>query len=204
MTDLPALSPRQRILEAVVTCIEKDGFNNLTTRKIAEQAGTNIASINYYFRSKDLLVTEALAMTLQHMMEDVFALIEAPERPFPEMLEEVFTYLIDGGLRFPGTIMAHLYPVLVERRTDTPVVQDFHKVFELLVGRAAREYPAIPLDDLRLALAQVLSSAIFTMLSPGFFRLVAPLDLSQPEAPRLWASYLRQAFAHNMEIGLEK
>jgi AcrR family transcriptional regulator len=201
MNDQPTHSPRQRILEAVVTCIEKDGFNNLTTRKIAEQAGTNIASINYYFRSKDLLVSEALAMTLQHMMEDVVAVIETPNQPFLEILEDVFVYLIDGGLRFPGTIMAHLYPVLVEKRIDTPVVQDFHKVFELLVRGAAQEYPAIPTDELRMALAQVLSSAIFTMLSPGFFRLEAPLDLSQPEAPRGLARYLTQTFAQSLAIG---
>jgi AcrR family transcriptional regulator len=201
MTDLPALSPRQRILEAVVTCIEKDGFNNLTTRKIAEQAGTNIASINYYFRSKDLLVSEALAMTLRHMMEDVVALIETPGRHFLEVLEEVFCYLIDGGLRFPGTIMAHLYPVLVEKRMDTPVVQDFHKVFELLVRRAAQEYPILPTDALRMALAQVLSSAIFTMLSPGFFRRVTPLDLALPEAPRRLARYLTQTLAQSLAIG---
>jgi AcrR family transcriptional regulator len=201
MSEQASLSPRQRILEAVVTCIEKDGFNNLTTRKIAEQAGTNIASINYYFRSKDLLVSEALAMTLRHMMEDVVALIETPGRPFLEILEEVFGYLIDGGLRFPGTIMAHLYPVLVEKRMDTPVVHDFHKVFERLVSGAAQEYPATPTDELRMALAQVLSSAIFTMLSPGFFWLVSPLDLSQPEAPRRLAGYLTQAFAQSLAIG---
>lgn len=198
MTEQTALSPRQRILEAVITCIEKDGFNNLTTRKIAEQAGTNIASINYYFRSKDLLVSEALAMTLRHMMEDVMALIEDPEQPFPEMLEGVFIYLIEGGLRFPGTIMAHLYPVLVERRFDTPVVQNFDMVFERLVSSAAQEYPATPPDELRLAMAQILSSAIFTMLSPGFFGRVTPLDLSQPEAPRRLARYLTRLFERSV------
>ena len=42
------IPPRQLILEAVVTCIEKYGIDKLTTRRIAEAAGTNVASINYY------------------------------------------------------------------------------------------------------------------------------------------------------------
>src|SRR5574341_1009582 len=58
MADKEPLSPRDQILGAVLTAIEKHGIDSLTTRKIAEEAGTNIASINYYFRSKDLLVEE--------------------------------------------------------------------------------------------------------------------------------------------------
>ena len=57
----------------MIDCIEKDGINNLTTRAIAREAGTNIASINYYFRSKDALVAEALQMSLDHMLGDIRA-----------------------------------------------------------------------------------------------------------------------------------
>ncbi len=67
---------RRAILEAVVTCIEKYGIDKVTTRKIAVEAGTNIASINYYFRSKDELIEETLSMTIHHMMEDVFLAID--------------------------------------------------------------------------------------------------------------------------------
>ena len=50
---------RGLIIEAVIDCIEKYGIDKVTTRRIAEQAGTNIASINYYFRSKDVLLAAA-------------------------------------------------------------------------------------------------------------------------------------------------
>jgi AcrR family transcriptional regulator len=200
MTGQAALTPQERILEAVVVCIEKDGYENLTTRKIAELAGTNIASINYYFRSKDRLVAEALSMTLRHMLEDIYALIEQPEQPFLEMLEEVFFYLIDGGLRFPGVILAHLHDVLNEKRYDRPVVSAMREVFELLASRADRAYPGAPQERLRLALWQASSAVFFTMLAPGFFQPVAPLDLDHPEGTRRLARYLTRVFVESVEI----
>jgi len=85
MTGLP---PEKRILEATIACIEQDGIDNLTTRKIAEQAGVNIAAINYYFRSKERLVEEAKQMTLEHMRGDLLEIVEQVETPFLQRLEE--------------------------------------------------------------------------------------------------------------------
>ncbi len=200
MTGQPPLSPRQRILEAVIACIEKEGIDALTTRKIAEQAGANIASINYYFRSKELLVSEALALTLDHMLEDIYALFEPGDRPFLEILEEVFDYLIEGGLRFPGIILAHLYGVLVDKRYDAPVVKAMHTVFELLVKRALQAHPNAAEDQVRMALAQVSASVFFLMLAPGFFQAAAPLDLAQPGATRRLAGDMTRMFARRAGI----
>ncbi len=171
--------PRQLILEAVITCIEKYGIDRLTTRKIAEEAGTNIASINYYFRSKDDLLAETLDMTINHMMEDVFIAIEDCQKPFDVALEEVFFYLVDGAVRFPGISTAHLYAAVVEKRYDSPGRQAMARVFEKLVARALSEYPSRDSDQIRFLLAQVVSSLMFTMLAPGFFTLpekFQPLD----------------------------
>ncbi len=199
MTDAP-LSPRQRILEAVVTCIEQDGVNNLTTRRIAEQAGTNIAAINYYFRSKDLLVTEALAMTLRHMLGDLDAL-SAADVPFPQALEQALSYLIAGGQRFPGTIMAHFYPILVERRSDTPGAQSLRQAFDLLAERAVHSYPAFPPEQVRLALFQVVASVFFVLLSPGMLSGAVPLDLAGADAPAFLARYQTEAFLRILGVG---
>lgn len=200
MTD-PAPSARQRILEAVVTCIEQDGLNTLTTRRIAEQAGTNIASINYYFRSKDLLVAEALAMTLRHMLGDL-AELGGADGPFPQVLEQALTYLIAGGQRFPGTIVAHFYPILIEHRYDTPGAQSLRQVFDLLAGRAVQSYPAIPAGQVHLALFQVIASTFFGMLVPGMFVDAIPVDPNGPEAPAFLARYQTGAFLRL--LGLDK
>src|SRR5512140_2849807 len=105
---------RQLILEAVVTCIEKDGIDKVTTRKIAVEAGTNIASINYHFRSKDELMAEALSMTIKHMLEDVFVAIDDTQHSFEAALANVVFYILDGSRQFPGISRAHLYRAVMQ------------------------------------------------------------------------------------------
>lgn len=194
------LPPRERILEATINCIEREGLNNLTTRRIAEEAGANIAAINYYFRSKDALVAEALDLTLKHMMGDVFAYLDDPEKPFYDILEEVFFYLIDGGQRFPGIIMAHIYGALVEKRPGTPVMKVFQQLSERLVARAAQEYPRRAPEALRTGLAEIMAAVIFSSLVPEFFRVQAELDLSQPDATRRMAKYMVALFEKSIEL----
>jgi DNA-binding transcriptional regulator YbjK len=54
------LSPEERIRLAALECIEELGLKEATVRAIAAKANMNPAAVNYYFRSKDRLVEEAL------------------------------------------------------------------------------------------------------------------------------------------------
>ncbi len=184
---------RQAILEAVVTCIEKYGIDKVTTRKIAVEAGTNIASINYYFRSKDELIEETLSMTIRHMMEDVIAAIDDAGKPFDAALTELVSYLIDGGRRFPGISKAHLYRAVVQGDKQSISAQVFTKVFDHLAQRAVREYPSKSPKELRFALSQMLSSIMFFMLSPDFFPLSREYQFTNTRnTGTLTDSYTRQ------------
>ena len=172
-------SPRQLILDAVVDCIDKYGIDKLTTRKIAKEAGTNIASINYYFRSKDDLVAETLSMTINHMMQDVFTAVDNQQQSFDAVLTEVFFYLIDGSARFPGISKAHLYAAVVEKNYDSPGGKAMTRVFEKLVERAGSEYPLKDRDHIRFLIAEIVTSLLFSVLAPGFLLLpekFQPLD----------------------------
>jgi AcrR family transcriptional regulator len=46
------------ILEAAADILVRDGFQRLTTNRIAERAGVNIASLYQYFPGKDAIVAE--------------------------------------------------------------------------------------------------------------------------------------------------
>ncbi len=187
---------RHLILEAVVACIEKYGIDKVTTRKIALEAGTNIASINYYFHSKDELLAEALSMTINHMLEDVFIAIDDLHLPFERMLANVFFYLLDGSLKFPGVSRAHLYKSVVERDRDSVSVRAMVKLFDRLSQRAAHEYPARAPQEIRLAVSQVLSSILFSMLAPDFFPLSREYRPTSPKNVRgLADSYAKRLSA---------
>ena len=180
---------RQLILEAAVTCVERDGIEGVTTRKIALEAGTNIASINYHFRSKDELLSQVMEMTIRHMLQDVVAAIEA-DAPFETTLREVIFYLIDGSLRFPGITRAHLQQAIAGHKHGSTSARAMRRVFDRLAARAIKSFPKQPRAELRLRLAQVLSSILFVMLAPEFFGLPAPYRISNKSAAaRLSESY---------------
>ncbi|HVM71437.1 MAG TPA: TetR/AcrR family transcriptional regulator [Anaerolineales bacterium] len=194
------IPPRQLILEAVVTCIEKYGIDKLTTRKIAETAGTNIASINYYFRSKEALVEQALSMTINHMLEDVSAAIADRQRPFLEAFEDVLFYLLEGNLRFPGITAAHLYDAVFEGKADTLGLQAMNRVYEEVAARAVQEYPGKDPQAVRFALSRILAATLFSMLSPHFFQAVDALKLEDAQDCHVLARRSMQLFASALGI----
>lgn len=165
---MTAPTTRQTILEAAVACIEEYGLAKATTRRIARAAGTNVASINYHFRTKDDLMAEVLSMTIQHMLEDVIAAIDEPGRSLVATVEDVFYYLIEGARRFPGITTAHIDTILVQKQYDAPAGQAIRGVFRRLLERATQEYPRDDPAELEFALAQVAAAILLTMTAPDY------------------------------------
>jgi len=58
------LSTKETILKATLELIKEEGLENVTLRKITAKANVNLALVNYYFGSKDYLISEALKTML--------------------------------------------------------------------------------------------------------------------------------------------
>jgi AcrR family transcriptional regulator len=54
-----------RLLQVAVEVFAECGFRDATVREICSRANVNVASVNYYFRSKEALYTQALAFAFQ-------------------------------------------------------------------------------------------------------------------------------------------
>jgi TetR/AcrR family transcriptional regulator, regulator of cefoperazone and chloramphenicol sensitivity len=66
MTQSTALEPVfDRLLQAAVEVFAEYGFRDATVREICARAKVNMASVNYYFRSKNALYTQALAFAFK-------------------------------------------------------------------------------------------------------------------------------------------
>lgn len=170
---------QEAILLATIDCINEFGIEHLTTRMIAEKAGANIASINYYFRTKEQLVNQVLEITIKHMLEDVLDTIENPDLPFRKTLNDVFYYLIKGASDNIGISTAHLYRLVVEKDYQSISAQSFLAAFESILGRAEEEFPERDPNRLRWILSSIFSSIMFMMLTPYFFH---PAGTDQVEA----------------------
>ena len=96
---------RDQILATSWEVLSQVGFEKITTRRIAEAAGINIATLHYYFGSKEAVLTETLryaqAWADEKMREAVTGSKTAEEgmaRAFAHTLKMVLTG--PGVLRF--------------------------------------------------------------------------------------------------------
>jgi len=164
-------STQETILLATINCINEHGLEHITTRMIAEKAGANIASINYYFRTKDILVNKALEITINHMLEDVTETIKDEGLNFREVLHDVIYYLISGAYKNIGISSAHLYRLVVEKDYESVSAQSFLQAFNSVLARGIEALPDQEPERLRRILASIFSAIMFMMLTPFFFQL---------------------------------
>lgn len=83
---------REQILEAAHAALIRIGYENITTRRIAEEAGVNVATLHYYFGTKEALLSETVRHALQATEGRLRAAIaDAPDGP--TALEQLFRAL---------------------------------------------------------------------------------------------------------------
>jgi TetR/AcrR family transcriptional regulator, regulator of cefoperazone and chloramphenicol sensitivity len=94
---------RSRIIEAAAEIIGREKNLNLTIRDIAARAGVNIASINYYFRSKENLLEEVERVLLEKVKSIYTGLFDqsiAARERLINWADKLSSYLID----YPGLV----------------------------------------------------------------------------------------------------
>ncbi|NQT87964.1 CerR family C-terminal domain-containing protein [bacterium] len=60
----PSGGTRGRVLESACRLFAEKGYRDATVQEICEQAGANVAAVNYYFRDKESLYVEAIRHAL--------------------------------------------------------------------------------------------------------------------------------------------
>jgi AcrR family transcriptional regulator len=108
-----AETPRERLIEAAIREIERRGLAQLTVRAVAAAAEMNVAAVNYHFRSKQALVAAALESTVEHMLGDTDEILARLKEDPQAVLAELFTYYLEGALRYPRICKAHLHEAFV-------------------------------------------------------------------------------------------
>ncbi len=186
-------APEQRILEAAIQCIERFGIEAVTTRRIAELAGVNSASINYYFRSKDALLERVLAATTENSAGDWQRLIDDPTLPPRERLRAILRELLEGQQKFPHLAKAHLHGPLMEGDFDTVFARRFRRFLARARDALAKELPARK-ADLEPRLAALFCAALGWGFLGGFFSEFQSVNPERPGHRAKFAEFLLQRF----------
>ena len=167
---------KQHILESTITAIEQHGVSHLTTRVIAAQAGVNNAALHYYYGTKERLISEALALTAHHMLEDAEEIL-ARQESIQDRLRSLFEYLVDGTRRFPNVIRAHLTGPLMEGATDTRFIHMVETWLDRTSAELRQALPWMTEAAARISLHACLSAILVAGLMPASLRHHKDLDL---------------------------
>jgi AcrR family transcriptional regulator len=94
-------STEQRIKEAARKLFTQKGFAGTRTRDIAEEAGINLALLNYYFRSKQKLFDLIMMENFRQFLGGMSANFQDGSLSMEEMIGKVVNAYIDFLTDFP-------------------------------------------------------------------------------------------------------
>jgi AcrR family transcriptional regulator len=162
-------STQSKIIEATIECIEREGIQAVTIRKIAKLAGVNSAAINYYFRSKEKLVEEVLRTTVEHVFEDWREIINDEKRSVRERLFLLFTDYMEGAIMYPGISKAHMWEPLINGNYDSLFVSLLNGFLQELAKKLSLELER-PAKELKLVVVHLFSALTMPVLVPDLYR----------------------------------
>lgn len=100
---------RQLLLETAVKVLGRDGYQALTTRAVAEEAGVNRALVNYHFGSKENLLIEICAEIDRSKYARQHAMYAEPDEPLSAKWRQAIDFyrqdLADGWTRINNELL---------------------------------------------------------------------------------------------------
>ena len=94
-------STEEKIKNAARIVFQKKGFAASRTRDIAEEAGINLALLNYYYRSKEKLFQIIMIETLTGFVHVLVSIFNDEDTSFEEKIELLANNYIDFAIEFP-------------------------------------------------------------------------------------------------------
>jgi AcrR family transcriptional regulator len=168
--------PEQRLVAAAIEQIEKLGLAQLTVRAVAAAAGMNVAAVNYYFRTKDALISAALEGTIRHMVADSEAFLARMPKDPERVLGDLLAYYLEGSLRYPRISKAHLHDAFVADNYEGAFTSLFAPVMQKLRQALKKAVPGLSEKEATRRVVAALSAMFFPAFFLGFYRSLGALD----------------------------
>jgi TetR/AcrR family transcriptional regulator, regulator of cefoperazone and chloramphenicol sensitivity len=183
---------RRRILEAAIEAFAADGYDGVSTRRLAERAGVNLPAIQYYFGSKEGLYRAAIGhivRQIEERMAPIAARVKtvlaegSPSRAevlalLNELLE-AFAGLVVGGERFESRRLLFARAE-IERTAALDALHEAgtRQVFEPCAALVGRLLNREPQDDATVLRALVILGQITVFCNHGAMRALGWSDFS--------------------------
>lgn len=186
------LSTKERIIKVTMNIIIAEGFQNVTIRKIATQAGVNIAAINYHFGSKDAVINEALKkVTIP--LKNAFTWLKQSDLKPQAKLELFIKEYADVLFKYPDIIKIiidqniHNYPAKVEAGYQEYLKDEG---IELIINVFEQLNPGQSKMINEMRALHLLSSLAFPILMGDKISEMIAVDLRKPEIRQKYTELL--------------
>lgn len=171
----------QKILLTAINCINEYGINKVTVRMIAEHAAVNVAAVNYYFRSKDRLLKQAIGLALTNLFEDVDEMF-ATAQDGRTLMTGMLRFLLWGVSVYPGITRSFLYGPVAGEKAEGAMLTAMRGLVTRLRDRLAELCPEREREDLEAGIMAALSATFMGCVVPELFGGLASIDLRDEAA----------------------
>lgn len=155
---------KQTIIDTTKTLLQEKG--NLTIKDISERAFVNVAAINYYFGSKENLITIILEEVIFDLRSKIVKLIkeyEEKDYDFNELMIELIEMIVKFADNNTG-IINYSFLQMASRSDEANILIDFflkdQEFLELILGQLGNIFPNISKDQLHVKYVIIFSSFI--------------------------------------------
>ncbi|MBT0586445.1 TetR/AcrR family transcriptional regulator [Alteromonas oceanisediminis] len=184
------LTTKQRIIIAAESLFANHGFENTSLRMITQQAGVNLASVNYHFGSKKNLIQAVLAryfdVAIPHVDHSLEALDAATTVTVNSLVESIANALLEIEKQHPNG-MAIFVQLLGRGYSETQghlrtfILTHYGNTIHTLRSRFQSVLPHVETSDLFWRLHFALGSFVFSMSSHKALCDIAQSDFDTKE-----------------------
>lgn len=164
---------RRRMIDATVRILQQQGFRQTTVRAIAREADVNIASVRYYFGSKEALISAALEYMVGNL-ETVLAYLDDPDLPAKERMKKYMIAYFKLARQHPSLFRSVTHPSAPETKDTYFIYLSLlhNQCWDKVIRNVAEMTGYTDQKDLNLKAMQLFSALEFPIL----------LDINQPDS----------------------
>jgi AcrR family transcriptional regulator len=172
-------SRRERILDAAEHAFAQAGFAGASLREIVLQAGVNLATVYYYFESKEGLMAAVFTRRFEPLRQETLRLLQGFQQEAgdqPVAVEKILEAMLLPSLQLAarasaksraatraiGRIVTEPHP-----RTQELLRRQFEDVRRAILEAFQRTLPHLPMLDLRWRIEFVWGALAFILCNPG-------------------------------------
>ncbi len=160
-------STEEKIIEVAKKVFTKKGYAATRTRDIAEEAGLNLALLNYYFRSKENLFRIIIQDKFTQMFGILTPLLSDEHIPLEEKISTLVNHYVDLLLENPDLPIFVLNEVRSNKTLFEPILKSARLMTENVIQHQLDERNFnISTQDFVM---NVISLAIFPFISKPLF-----------------------------------